>query len=91
MLQKSKLANPLCEAVRQLLSPPLAGGDKGEGETKSSNNMMHLFHPHPDPPPSRGRGIRVVGQPRKGDLEWLPSVLRQSRALREKIGLLENF
>jgi len=31
-----------------LISPPLVGGDEGEGE-------MVFIHPHHHPPPSRGR------------------------------------
>jgi hypothetical protein len=34
-----------------LLSPPLRGGDEGEGEKKP------FYHPHPNPPPSKGEGI----------------------------------
>jgi len=32
------------------ISPPLAGGDKGEGE-------IFKVHPHPLLPPSRGKGM----------------------------------
>jgi hypothetical protein len=31
------------------ISPPLAGGDEGEGDKS--------IHPHPLPPPSEGEGI----------------------------------
>jgi hypothetical protein len=44
--------NPPSEPVRQLLSPPLAGGDKGEGEMRNLRNIRILLHPHPRPPPS---------------------------------------
>jgi hypothetical protein len=33
------------------MSPPLVGGDEGEGGKK-------MIHPHPAPPPSMGRGIK---------------------------------
>jgi hypothetical protein len=36
-------------------SPPLVGGDEGEGESKG----LYSVHPHPHPPPSK-RG-RVIG------------------------------
>jgi hypothetical protein len=45
------------DPVQHLISPPLVGGDKGEGETMKLKNMLHLLHPHPRPPPSRGRDL----------------------------------
>jgi len=44
--------NSLCEPVQQLISPPLVGGDKGEGETMKLKNMLHLLLllPHLYPP-----------------------------------------
>jgi hypothetical protein len=56
-------SNPPYEAVRQLFSPPSAGGDKGEGETHKLRNIHHLFHPHLYPPlegmpsPIKGEGF----------------------------------
>jgi hypothetical protein len=35
--------NPSSEAVRQLLSPPLAGGDNGEGEIGNISNIGILL------------------------------------------------
>jgi len=33
-------------------SPPLVGGDEGEGGPKG----LYFVHPHPHPPPSKGEG-----------------------------------
>jgi len=35
------------------ISPPLVGGDEGEGGPKG----LYSVHPHPLPPPSEGEGI----------------------------------
>ena len=37
-----------------LLSPPLRGGDEGEGEKEP------FYHPHPNPPPSKGGGDNLL-------------------------------
>jgi hypothetical protein len=54
------------------LSPPLAGGDEGEGD-----KQIH-FHPHPFPPPSRGRGFweryNKMANTRVGGIGHLKSV-----------------
>ena len=60
--------NPPLSPVRELLSPPLAGGVKGEGENKWLKYLL-FQHPHLYPPPSRGRNLEVVGQPLRGDFE----------------------
>jgi len=39
--------------MAKIISPPLAGGDKGEGEKGIVISVS--FHPNLDPPPSRGR------------------------------------
>jgi hypothetical protein len=46
------------ETLWPLLSPPLAGEDKGEGEIHKMMSIGIHLHPHPRPPPSRGRGIQ---------------------------------
>jgi hypothetical protein len=58
--RKSPLSPPFSKGgIERLsdnyLSPPLAGGDKGEGEMISNCKDNNYFHPHPNPPPSRGR------------------------------------
>jgi hypothetical protein len=45
----------LDELVKSQFSPPLAGGDEGEGERTVGNTVA--YHPHPNPPPSRGREV----------------------------------
>ncbi|MBI5196679.1 MAG: hypothetical protein HZA10_10220 [Nitrospirae bacterium] len=43
---------PAAKTAKYLkVSPPLTGGDEGEGE----KNILNLPHPHP--PPSRGREL----------------------------------
>jgi hypothetical protein len=44
--------------VKSQFSPPLAGGDEGEGEIRYWNTIA--YHPHPNPPPSRGMGFRTI-------------------------------
>jgi hypothetical protein len=39
--------------AKSKFSPPLAGGDEGEGKITYGNTFT--YHPHPNPPPSRGR------------------------------------
>jgi hypothetical protein len=47
-------------------SPPLRGGDKGEGDPGFIFQGLPRFlvlnqdHPLPDPPPSKGEGDKVV-------------------------------
>jgi len=41
--------NPQINCELSNISPPLTGGDEGEGENNFRNN------PHPTPPPSMGR------------------------------------
>jgi hypothetical protein len=48
--------NPPKEAVRQPLSPPLPGGDKGEGEYEIAENTV-IFPPPPLPSPVKGEGV----------------------------------
>jgi len=55
--EKPPEAKPVQEHVQQPVSPPLAGGDKGEGETRKLRDIRTHSHPHPCPPPSRGRGF----------------------------------
>ncbi|MBW6486604.1 MAG: hypothetical protein K0B01_10705 [Syntrophobacterales bacterium] len=45
----------LDELVKSQFSPPLAGGDEGEGKRTDGNTVA--YHPHPNPPPSRGREV----------------------------------
>jgi oxygen-independent coproporphyrinogen-3 oxidase len=66
MKSNETLSQHRCEATT--ISPPLTGGDIGEGENKFKN------HPHPTPPPSRGR--EFLGNPeaenRKSHLIKMP-------------------
>jgi len=61
----------------KLVSPPLVGGDKGEGETRTLRDI-DLFPPPPLPSPIKGEGFlgsRGITRPellemsRPGDLE----------------------
>ncbi len=63
-IEPTNLCNLKCSMCPQSivgleLSPPLMGGDKGEGEMKED------YHPHPDPLPSRerGNGKRIKTEP----------------------------
>ena len=40
-------------------SPPLAGGDEGEGKITYMESTAYHPYPHPNPPPSRGREFRT--------------------------------
>jgi hypothetical protein len=48
------------ELVKSQFSPPLAGGDEGDGERTDGNTVT--YHPHPNPPPSRGREVETFDE-----------------------------
>jgi len=48
--------NSPIDDLQQVLSPPLVGGDKGEGEITMLKKMIPFFSPPPLPSPIEGEG-----------------------------------
>jgi len=59
-------SKPHREFVRQLVSPPQVGGDKGEGETNGAEKYLPSFPPPPLPSPIKGEGFLAVIEPSLG-------------------------
>jgi hypothetical protein len=53
-----------------IATQPPAGGDRGEGETKRTKNIRHVFTPTPALRLRGGGKFKVVGQPQRGDFTW---------------------
>ena len=75
LLRQSGEEKNMKEAVLQPASPPLAGGDKGEGETKKLKNFHPLSHPHlysggQALPPIKGEGSLGLSDNLEASLSW---------------------